>query len=753
MLLSTIITGGVLYAGSKAYQERQERKKKPWTFYAKRMEKKRLAKRSHQGKKSLLSLEIIPKIASAKNTLTTSSQEKISPLFLLSRFANVEPRHQQLKELSSAPDESEISEISEREKKVDRDLMISMVSLSFATAGGLFYPSLGVLSAPGILWISLVCGKETFESFKAGRGIGVDALATTFYLGSLVTGSYFAGALGASFSRLSKKLLSKTEDQSRKSLINVFGNQTRFVWLLKDETEIQIAVDALSLGDIIVAHAGETIAVDGTIIEGEATIDQHILTGEAQPAEKKIGDQVFASTVVLSGQMKICVEKAGQETIAAQIGDILNQTADYKNEVLSWGEGIADLSARSTMGLSALVLPFFGTTTAVTILNSSFGIYMRVLGPLSMLTYLNLASQQGILVKDGRSLQLLSKIDTVVFDKTGTLTLEQPHVAKLHTTRGICEEKLLTVAAAAEYKQTHPIARAILQAADERGLTLPAIGEAKYEIGYGLLVRMPTQPALPTNGATSSTEQLALTHELVRVGSARFMALCGIAIPHDIEQLAEQCKEHGHSFVYVAINDELAGAIELHATIRPEAREVVSELRKRKMDIVIISGDHEQPTKKLAQELGIDNYFAETLPENKAELIAKLQEEGKSVCFVGDGINDSIALKKANVSISLRGASSAATDSAQIILMNQNLNQVLQAFDVAQNFETNMKLNLTTTIMPGIITVFGAFFLGFGIAHSVILNDIGVIIGASNAIWPWLKERRQAERAATRPTA
>ena len=738
MLLSTIIMGGALYAGSKAYKERQKRKKKPWTFVALKMERKRLAKRARQEKRSLLTIEILPKMPSV--ILTRLSQEKISPLFLLSGFANVEARHQQLKELSSGADESEISE---REKKVNRDLMISTVSLSFATAGALLYPSLSLLSVPGILWISIVCAQDALDSFKAGRGIGIDVLTTTFYLGSLVTGSYFAGALGASFSRLSKKLLSKTEDESRKSLINVFGNQTRFVWLLKDEIEVQISVDALSQGDIIVAHAGETIAVDGKIVSGMATIDQHLLTGESQPAEKKVGEQVFASTVILSGKILIEVEKAGKETVAAQIGDILNQTADYKNEVLSWGEGISDKSAQATLTLSALILPSFGITTAMTILNSSFGQYMRVLGPLSMLTYLNLASQQRILVKDGRSLQLLTKIDTVVFDKTGTLTLEQPHVAKIYTCPGIEEEKLLTIAAAAEYKQTHPIAKAILAAADGRGLTLPAIGEAKYEIGYGLKVSIPTH----ANGAASSTEELLLTHQLIRVGSARFMEMEGLLIPPDIKQLAEVCKEQGHSFVYVAMNDQLAGAIELHATIRPEAKQVVSELRKRNMDMVIISGDHKEPTKKLAQELGIDHYFAETLPENKADLIAKLQEKGKSVCFVGDGINDSIALKKANVSISLRGASSAATDSAQIVLMNQDLNQLIQAFEVAQNFKRNMKLNLTATIIPGVITVFGAFFLGFGIAHSVILNDIGVVIGASNAIWPWLKERRHAERA------
>ena len=560
----------------------------------------------------------------------------------ISSLATLDLHRQQFKEISSNLDEAEISKL---ERKLNRDLTVAFVSLGFATAGALIYAPLSLLAAPGLFWIGIVCSQNAYNSFKEGRSVGMDVLDVVFAIGCIATGNYFAGGLGVTFSRISTKLVSMTEDQSKQSLINVFGNQRRSVWLLKDGVEVEISVEALNLGDTIVVHAGEIIPVDGTITSGTANIDQHILTGEAQPAEKGVGDEVLASTVVLSGSILVEVEKAGQDTVAAQIGEILNQTSDFKSTIESWGQEIGNKSALTTLWASGALLPFFGGGTALTILNSNFGQYMRVLEPLSMLTFLNLASQQGLLVKDGRSLQLLNKIDTVVFDKTGTLTLEQPHVGKIHTCLEMSEEERLTYAAAAEYKQTHPIAKAILQAADERGLALPAIGEAKYEIGYGLKVSIPTQPALPANPATSSTEQLALTHELVRVGSARFMEMEGIIIPPNIKALHEESQKHGHSFVYVAINDELAGAIELHATIRPSAREVVSELRKRNMDMYIISGDHEQPTKKLAQELGIDNYFAETLPENtypapldKAELISKLQNMGKSVCFVGDGL-------------------------------------------------------------------------------------------------------------------
>jgi P-type E1-E2 ATPase len=184
----------------------------------------------------------------------------------------------------------------------------------------------------------------------------------------------------------------------------------------------------------------------------------------------------------------------------------------------------------------------------------------------------------------------------------------------------------------------------------------------------------------------------------------------------------------------------------LQATIRPEAKRILDELRKRNLSLYIMSGDHEQPTKKLARELGIDHYFAETLPENKADLIEQLQNEGKSVCFVGDGINDSIALKKANVSISLRGASTIATDTAQIVLMDESLNQLIQVFEIAEDFAANMVVNVAMTILPGLITIGGVFFLHFGLIHSVILNDIGVILGSFNSMLPRMTHHREKKR-------
>ncbi|HIE01282.1 MAG TPA: heavy metal translocating P-type ATPase [Thiotrichaceae bacterium] len=704
LLISTLVVSGVMYGGFKMLSKKPKKettgfKKKQYILVASRRKNRPSS------------------VSNASASLETFKEQKITPFISHSR-------DQQRREISSLSDETEMSEA---EKKTHEDFIAASTALGLATGGTLLYSPLSLLSVPFTIWVCIAIFRDAYQSLFKKNRVGMSVLDTIFMTGTIGTGHYFAASVGVWAYAMSRKLLLKTEDQSKQSLINVFGEQASFVWLLSDGIEIAVPFESLLIGDIVIVYAGETIPVDGTISSGTASIDQHILTGESQPVEKEPGDDVFASTVLLSGKIEISVQKTGEQSVAVQIGKILSKTADFKNDLQSWGEEIAEKSVLPTLTLGALTLPILGATSAITILNSCFGFKMRILSPLSMLTFLNLTSQRGILIKDGRSLQLLTNIDTIVFDKTGTLTLEQPHVGSIYTYSGISENELLTYAAAAEYKQTHPIAKAILQTANKRGLNIPEIEEAKYEVGYGIKVTL-------SRSATHS--------EVISVGSARFIEMENITIPAKIKAIHQSGHEKGYSFVYVAINNQLYGAIELRASIRPEAKQIISELQQRNMLVYIISGDNEQPTRKLAQELGIEHYFAETLPEKKADLIEKLQKEGKSVCFIGDGINDCIALKKANVSISLRGASSIATDTAQIVLMDQSLKQLVQVFDIAQNFEGNMKVNLMATILPGLMTIGGVYFLHFGIIHSIILNNIGVAAGASNAMLPLIKHQQ-----------
>ncbi len=616
--------------------------------------------------------------------------------------------------------ESEVDAHGALERYIDHNLAVSAVAMGLATAGALFYPPLSLVSIPIILYTCIDVFQNVHRALFKERRIRAVYLDAIAIIGALAIGAIFASALASVIYFLGQKLLLKTEDRARGNLLEIFGQRPRFVWRLVDGVEIETPFEEIGVGDVVVVNAGGIVPVDGHIVEGMASIDQRLLTGEAQPAEKAPGDRVFAATTVLAGRICVQVDKAGADTVTAQIAEILNQTARYESSIETTAQTVADHSVIPTLAVSGLTWPILGPLAAITVVYSNYTDTLRITAPLGMLNFLSVSSQRGLLIKDGRALELLNKVDTVIFDKTGTLTLEQPHVAAIYPLAEFSDAELLTLAAAAEFRQTHPIARAIRQAAQERELSLPTIDGAEYEVGYGITVTV--------NG------------KVIRVGSHRFMTMEGIAIPSTIYTKQEDAHTQGYSFVYVAVNDCLGGAIELHPTIRPEAHAVVAQLKQRKLSMVILSGDHEEPTRKLARELGIERYFAEVLPEEKARLVEQLQQDGKAVCFVGDGINDSIALKKANVSISLSGASTIATDTAQIILMDGTLNQLDAAFAVAERFKHNLQSSLFTALAPGFLCIAGVFFFHFRILSAVMLYNASLTAGVGNAMLPRFRE-------------
>lgn len=630
-------------------------------------------------------------------------------------------RRQQLSEIDKGADAHRISKA---EEEANRNLLISVGAMGAALSGLVIYAPLALLSAPAIFYTMIPVFRKSFGKLRQGE-LSVDTLSVITITGCLLLQYFVVGSMLTLVYCASRKLLLKVQDDSRKSLIDVFRQQPRTVWVLVDGTEVEMPFEQLKQGDIVVVDAGMTLPADGTIVDGIASVDQHVLTGEAQPAEKSVGDDVFASTVVLSGRIYFQVEQAGSATIAAKIGDMLNKTADFKTHTQLQAETMADKTVMPTLLLSVVSIPLVGAYGALAILNSHFKYRLGIVAPIGILNFLNLASHNGILIKDGRTLDLLNQVDTIVFDKTGTLTKEVPHIGAIHIYNGYDEEQILTLAAAAEHRQTHPIARAIVHEARARHLELPNIDEAEYKLGYGLTVR--------------------INEQLVQVGSARFMVMAEVELPNGLDDVQERCHEQGFSLVMVAVDHELVGAIELRPTLRPEIKSIIADLRKRPniQSMYIISGDHDTPTRLLAQELGIDHYFAETLPENKADLIGQLQEQGKFVCYIGDGINDSIALKKSQVSVSLRGASTAATDTAQVVLMDASLQQLPVLFDLAEEFDANMRAGYMCLLVPTIIGMTGVFLLSFGLVQTMILTTAGLGAGLVNAMLPWYQHQRE----------
>ena len=608
-------------------------------------------------------------------------------------------------------------EISEAERKARRNLIISVATVAVATVGVLasFTPLL-LVSAAGFLYLARYIYADAYKAIKERR-VSINILHATVMTGVVLGGFLFAGAVTAFIVMLTRWLMVKTEDHSKRKLADLFGRQPRVVWIrLDDGQDLQIAFEQLKPGDVVVVGAGETLPVDGTIVQGNASIDLHMLTGEFQPAEREVGDRVFRSTIVLSGRICVAVERAGQDTVAGQIAEVLAHTADYRTSLQTRSQAFVDSLTIPVFALGALTLPIAGFNSTLGVLWNVPGVRMEFFGPLSMLNFLHLASKDGILIKDGRSLELLNGVDTLVFDKTGTLTQQQPLVGRIHVADGLGENEILRYAAAAEHRQTHPIARAIQDEASRRNLPTSDIDEAAYQIGYGIKVQV--------DGHT------------VRVGSGEFMRMEHVRVPRTIEQSQERAHDEGHSLVMVALDARVAGAVELHATIRPEARRVIETLRRRNLSMYIISGDHEEPTRRLAQDLGIQHYFANTLPEAKAELIARLRSDGRHICFAGDGINDAIALKKADVSVSLRGATTIATDTAQIVLMDESLNQLPRLFDLADAYGRNMATSFKISVIPSAICVVGAFAFQWTFLTSVGIGLTGFVLGLGNVMRP-----------------
>jgi heavy metal translocating P-type ATPase len=559
---------------------------------------------------------------------------------------------------------------------------------------------------------------------RRGRLVTAQTITLVVVVGMLLSGHLVAAAIGALGAGLVSKLILRAESASHGRLIDVFSARPSSVWVAHNGVESQVPFDTLEPGDIVLVHAGEVIPVDGSVVEGAASVDQHLLTGEGQPVDRGPGEPVLAATLVCAGRIGVRVETAGEATVAAGIGRLLEQTRNYSDTLVLRGRRIADRLMPFELGAGLGTMALLGPSAGLGVLWSGLGYRMIALAPISVLNYLQILSRRGILIKDGRVLEALGKVDTVVFDKTGTLTLEQPTLCRVHCFSALDEDALLRLAAGAEHRQSHPVARAILKLAQARGLEPALPDAASYQVGFGIRVQ--------------------IEGRLVRVGSLRFMRREGLAPPAGVQAVAAEMRDRGHSLVCIGVDDAVAGMLELAPSIRPEARALIAWLHGRGIRTCIISGDHEAPTRQVAGQLGVEYYFADTLPEHKADHIRRLRDEGRFVCFVGDGINDAVALKSAQVSISLEGASSAATDTAQVIFMDGTLAPMRMLFQTCDALERTMRGNLALSIVPGVINIAGIYLLHFTLPLSMALFYTGTLAGLANSILPLVRHQGDA---------
>ncbi|MBV8612260.1 MAG: heavy metal translocating P-type ATPase, partial [Acetobacteraceae bacterium] len=599
------------------------------------------------------------------------------------------------------------------------DTPVATTSLGLSAVATFFAPALLPVSTALMLGTAAPSYRRAVRVVAHKRRLGVDVLDSIIFTACLFTGQIFAGAMTAFFLSVGRTLLRRTRAQSLELLTDAFAKQAKVVRRERgDGSVVETSIEQVRAGDIIVVHTGEAVPVDGVVQSGEGMLDQQALTGESAPVDRAEGDPVLAATLLVAGQIRVRVERAGKETTAGQITQILRQTVAHKLELQSRCEALADTIVIPTLGVSGVAGGLIGTSGALAVINSDLGTGIRMAAPLAVVTSLSACIHAGILVKQGRALELLPTVDTVVFDKTGTLTRSVPEVGQILTCGRQTPSHLLRLAAAAEQNFSHPIARAIVDHYQATGgPPLPSLDASQYALGFGLTV--------------------TIEGSRVRLGSARFMAREGIAFPPALERAAERLREQGHTLVYLTLDDHAAGIIDLRPSQRPEALDTIEGLRTRGVrQLVILSGDHDRPTRELSRTLGVDRYFAEVLPQDKASVIAELQREGRSVCFVGDGINDALALRQADVSVSLHGASGIAVDTAQVVFLEGNLRRMCELFDIARDLHRNVSQSWGVIRAANGICVAGVFLAGFDIWHSVFFNNVSALGALGNSLRP-----------------
>ncbi|MBW2660376.1 MAG: HAD-IC family P-type ATPase, partial [Deltaproteobacteria bacterium] len=434
--------------------------------------------------------------------------------------------------------------------------------------------------------------------------------------------------------------------------------------------------------------------------------------------------------VVIAGYAQIEVTQTGQNTVVAKIENVLQGTSHFKTGLQLKGESWADKAAAPILGLGVLLWPFQGAAVTTAVFNMSPGNGIRLSASAQTLTHIILAAEENILIKDGRVLEQLMEVDTVIFDKTGTLTEDEHAVSRIlcadndHT-----EDDILYFAAATEQKVSHPLARAIIEKAEALEFTLPdvALSDSRYEVGMGVTATV--------KGKTT------------QVGSLSFMEKIGITVPDEIKDDVQTAIADGFSVVMVVIDAQIVGAIEIQAQLRPEVKQVIKSLRERGVKhMYILSGDQMEPTRQMANMLKLDGYFHNVSPEDKSNIIGKLQKEGKKVCFIGDGINDVIAMKKANVSISLSGASTIATDVAQVILMSGTLSELDKLFEIAHDLKDKLIMTITSYTTVVLVSFSSIVFLGAPPFVALVIQSIvNNTYGMSQALLP-LKQLRDNKK-------
>ena len=510
---------------------------------------------------------------------------------------------------------------------------------------------------------------------------------------------------------LERRVLKTTNESLKNLLILKPKNAT----VIKNGTEVSVKSDDIRVGEIVIAKPGEKIATDGTVINGQTSVDESMITGESIPVEKKFGDKVIGGTINKNGYIQFKATSVGSSTVLANIIDIVRKARLSKAPV----QRIAD---RAVQYFIPIVLAIaFGTslywllavhesvsfvvTVFATVLVVSCPCALGIATPMVISLAIDKATQHGVLIKGGKYVEGLANIDTIVFDKTGTLTYGKPAVTDVIPISSYNETELLQLASSVELKSEHPIAQAIVKKAFEGSIKPLETSGFKAVSGSGIVATFQEKKVFVGNisGFKNDINQQ-------------------IPIPENFKNKIADLESTGKTVIGVFVQGNLAGLMAVADTLRDDAKVVINEIRKLNKDVILMSGDNIRTVNAIAPQLGINNVMAEVSPENKAKEIAKLQNQRKRVMMIGDGINDAPALTQADIGIAMGSGTDVAVSSGHIVLMKSDLYHVLYTLKLGQFAFKKIKENLSMSFVYNVITISIAAGILYGLTNSLVLT-------------------------------
>lgn len=527
---------------------------------------------------------------------------------------------------------------------------------------------------------------------------------------------------------LGKSLETVSKGKTSEAIKKLMGLAPRTAIVLLDGQEIEMSIDEVAEGDIILVKPGERIPVDGIITEGRTAVDESMLTGESMLVEKTPGDNVYAACINGNGSIRFRATKVGEDTVLAQIIKLVEQAQSAKAPIAKTADIVSGYFVPIVLAIAILAFAgwllagktlIFSLTILISVLVIACPCALGLATPTAIMVGTGIGAELGILFKSGEALEVAHKVDTVVLDKTGTITKGTPQVTDVVTSDDIDREHLIRIVAAAEKSSEHPLGESIVRYAEEMKLDLPEVS------GF---------EALPGHGIVADVDSI---HTLI--GNRKLMNDSGV----DIEKYlmdAEKLADEGKTPIFIAFNGRFAGIVAVADIVKENSAAAISKLRKMGVDVVMITGDNRRTAEAIAKQVGIDKVLAEVLPQDKSAEVKKLQAEGKVVAMVGDGINDAPALAQADIGIAIGSGTDVAMESADIVLMRSDLIDVPTAIDLSRSTIRTIYQNLfwafgyNTAGIPvaaGLLYIFGGPLLSpMFAAAAMSFSSVSVLLNA-----------------------